>query len=287
MGVGIVLMITAIMLGQVEGVFIKKYNSKHENGGFIFTALVSLFSMLFFLITDTDGFHIPQGMWIYSLAAGVLYCSASFLTYVALGCGSYAMSMLILSYGLVFKIGYGLFFLNEQANIFTYIGLAVIMISIYLTRGEKDKEKKKVSVKWLVCILISVFGSGMFGVVQKMQQVKFDNSCTNEFMVIALGISAATLFVIGIVRDGKNLKYILKYGSAYAVSAGVANGANNACGFIINNLMPVSLSSPIQSGLRIITVFLISKVIFKEKFLRRQVAGVFLGAVALVLLNIN
>lgn len=287
MGVGIVLIVSAILLGQIEGVFIKKYNSKHEAGGFIFTGLVSLFSMLFFVITNTDGFQFPPGMWIYSVAAGILYCGASFLTYVALGCGSYAMSMLILSYGLVFKIGYGLFFLNEPASVFTYIGLAVIFVSIYLTRGEKDKTKSKFSVKWLVCILLSVFGSGMFGVVQRMQQIAFDDTCTNEFMIIALAISAASLFIIGVIKDGKKLKSILKYGGGYAISAGVANGMNNMIGLVVNTLMPVSLSSPLRAGLRIVTVFLISKLIFKEKFLKRQVVGVFLGAVALVLLNIK
>lgn len=287
MGLGFVLIIASILLNQTEGVFIKKYNSKHSVGGFIFTGLVSVFSMLFFVITNTDGFYFPPGMWIYAVAAGILYCMASFLTFVALGCGSYAMSMLILSYGLVFKIGYGLIFLGEPSNIFTYLGLATIFVSIYLTRRQKDEKKSKVTFKWLVCILLSTFGSGMFGVISKMQQVAFNNSCDNEFMIIALGLSAASLFVIGIIKDGKNLPYIMKHGSLFASGAGLSNGANNFMSLWVNTLMPVSLSSPIHAGLKIVIVFIISKILFKEKFLKRQVGGVFLGAVALVLLNIK
>ena len=286
MGLGMGFIVLTIVLGQVEGILIKKYNSKHSVGGFIFTGLVSLFSMLFFVITNTDGFHAPALMWLYGIAAGILYCGASFLTFAALGCGPYAMSMLILSYGLVFKIGYGLFFLGEEADIFTYAGLAVILLSIYLTRGEKDKDGKGVSVKWLICITLSVVGSGMFGVVQRMQQIAFDDSCSNEFMIAALGFSAITLLGVGIIQGRGQLAYIFKNGGLYAAGAGMSNGLNNALGLAVNNLMNISISAPVTAGLRIVIVFVISKLIFKEKFLKRQTVGVFLGAAALVLLNI-
>ena len=273
--------------GLVEGVLIKKYNAKHEKGGFIFTGLVSLFSMLFFLLTDQGGFYFPSGIFPYGLLSGILFCSASFLTYVALGCGPFTISMLILSYSGVFSIVYGLFFLKESASPFTYIGLALIMLSLFLTRGENTSEtNKKVSLKWLICITLSVIGSGMFGVLMRVQQIQFENACTNEFMVITLGFSALMLFVIGIVRDGHDLPYILRHGGLYAAASGVSNGVTNMMGLAINLLMPISISSPIRAGVKIIFSFLLSKGIFKEKFLIRQIIGVSIGGVALVFLNL-
>ena len=273
--------------GLVEGVLIKKYNAKHQKGGFIFTALVSLFSMLFFVLTDRGGFYFPLGIFPYGLIAGVMFCMASFLTYVALGCGSFTVSMLILSYSNVFSIVYGLVFLKEKASAFMYIGLALIMISLFLTRGEyKEGENKKVSVKWLICILLSFVGSGMFGVLMRMQQIAFANTCTNEFMIITLGFSALVLLVIGIIKDGRELSYILRHGTLYAVASGVSNGATNMMGLAINMMMAISISSPIRAGVKLIFSFVLSKVIFKEKFLVRQLIGVAIGGVALVLLNL-
>lgn len=107
------LILVSTVTHLAESLFIKHYNTKHSKGGFLFTAFVSFFSMLFFLLTDRGGFQVPRELWIYAIAAGVLYCSASFLTYVALQIGSYAMSMLILSYSIVLSIGYGIIFLKE------------------------------------------------------------------------------------------------------------------------------------------------------------------------------
>ena len=146
------LILATTLLGLAEGIFIKRYNSKHTKGGFIFTAMICFFSMTVFVVSDTGGFNIPPTLWIYAIIAGILYCSASFLTFVALGCGSFAMSMLILSYSLVFSIGYGLIFLDEPATLFTYIGLALIMVSLYLTKTKKKvsaTEEKKISAKWV------------------------------------------------------------------------------------------------------------------------------------------
>jgi len=284
----LILVVTCLSLA--EGILIKKYNTKHGKGGFLFTGMIGFFSMLVFVCSDRNGFHAPSALWAYALIAGTLYCSASFLTYVALGCGSFAMSMLILSYSLVFSIGYGLFFLNEAATIFTYLGLALIMISLYLTKsGKKDaaEEKKKISLKWVICISLSVIGSGTFGVLCRVQQIVFDNSCTNEFMIIALGFSTSVLLLIGLIKDGKDLGYVLKYGAIWTALAGCANGINNSLSMLINTMMPISIASPVKASVKILISFLVSVFLFREKFEKRQVVGVVLGTVALVLLNLK
>ena len=272
-----------------EGVFIKKYNSKHTAGGFIFTSLVCFFSMATFVVSDTDGVEFPPQIWIYGIVAGVLYCSASFLTYVALGCGSFAMSMLILSYSLVFSIGYGLFFCNEPTTVFTYPGLALMMLSLYLTRARNQGENsgKSFSVKWLICIVISFVGCGMFSVVSRMQQIALNNACNNEFMIIALGFSALTLLTIGLIKDGKDLFCILRHGSLFALGAGCSNGITNALLMLIYTMVPISIVAPVTSGVKVVISFIISILLFKERFAKRQVVGVALGAVALVLLNLK
>ena len=106
-------------------------------------------------------------------------------------------------------------------------------------------------------------------------------------MIITLGFSAVMLFIIGVIKDGRDTIYIFKHGSLYSSLAGISNGATNFLGLALNMLMVISLASPVKAGTKIIFSFIVSKLIFKEKFLKRQVAGVLIGAVALVLLNIK
>ena len=282
----------SVCAGLAEGFLIKAYNKKHEKGGFIFTAIVSLCAMLYFLfydlIVDDKGLSFLPAMFPYAIIAGILYCTASVLTYYALQLGSFSITMLILSYSLVFNVLYGLLFLHESASAFTYIGLGLMALSLFFFRGKSDEheEKKKFSFLWLICVALSVFGSGMFGVLSRMQQIRFNDTLTNEFMTVSLGVSTIFLFVIGIIKDKKDCLYIFKNGSPYAFGAGVANGVKNMLNNVVYMLLPISIFAPTSAGGSIIISFLLSYFVFKEKFLKRQIVGVVLGAIAVVLLNI-
>ena len=273
-----------------EGVFIKEYNKRNEKGGFVFTSLVSLFAMLFFLfydiIADKGGLTFLPEMIPYAVISGILYCSASFLCYVALQIGSFAISLLIVSYSLVFPTLYGIIFCGDPTTVFSYVGFAAIAISLFLVRGDSSKEDSKFSVKWLVIIILTSVGNGLLGVVMRMQQIRFNDAVTNEFMVITLLISAVTLFAVGAVRDKRDMLTILKRGTPYALGAGVSNGVTNLISLAVNMFVLISISSPTRSAIKTALSFILSVFVYKEKFMTRQIVGVVLGVIAVVFLSI-
>ena len=269
-----------------ESVLIRKYNEKHDYGSMFFTGIISLAAMLFFILSDTDGFHAGKEILPYSLVFGAVYCISYLMTFVALGCGPFTLSMLIISYSLVFSIVYGIVWLHDPITPFTCIGFALLAVSLFLVRGEKKGSEHKISVKWLIAIGITSAGNGILTIVQKMQQLRFDNACNHEFMAISLAISAVVLLCVGIIRDRANIRNTFRYGAPYAVTAGAANGVNNYLSMVINNLIPISISAPVFSGVKIVMSYLISGVLFKERYLRRQIVGVVIGAAALVFLNL-
>lgn len=269
-----------------EGVLIKKYDEKHSSGGMFFTGILSLFALIFFAVSDRNGFNFPSKMIPYAIVYGLIYCISYLLTFVALSCGSFTMSMLIISYYLVLPIIYGIIWLKEDVSAFTYLGFGLLVVSLFLVRGNETGEKKKINVKWVVSIVITTVGNGLLAILQKVQQVEFDNSCNNEFMMTGLAVSAAVLLIGGVIKDRKNLKEIIRYGVPYAGSAGVANGVTNLLGIYVNNLLPLSIVSPACAGVKIIMSFFTSKLLFKEKFIKRQIAGVIIGTAALIFLNL-
>lgn len=273
---------------MVEGTLIKKYNSKHSEGGFIFTAIVSLFSMVFFIITDKNGLCFPPQIWIYAVLAGICYFSASIFTYIALGSGSFALTMLMLSYSLIFTIVYGIAFLKESASVFTYIGILLMLVSIYFVKadGHQKGVKKNITPLWVVAMIISLCGNGFLGILSRMQQIRFNDEYTNEFMIICLAISSVVLFVFGLYKDWGKIIYILRYGGVYAAISGMSNGASNLLGLIVNTMMPISIVSPLSAGIKNLISFLFSVFIFREKLGKRQIFGVIMGTIALILFKL-
>lgn len=283
---GYLLIVLKTIANISESVLIKKYNAKHTAGGMFFTGILSLFALAFFLVSDKDGFSFPREMVPYSVAFGLIYCISYFLTFVALACGPFTLSMLIISYSLVFPILYGIIFLHESVSVFKCIGFVLLMISLFFVRENKDEKEKKISAKWIAAIIVVMLGNGVLAIIQKVQQLKFNNECNNEFMIIALAVSAAVLLIGGLVKDRKQLKEIIRFGIPYAGSAGVANGVNNLLTIAVNNLLPLSVVQPVCSGMKIVISFLSATVLFKEKYMKRQIFGVGIGVIALVFLNL-
>lgn len=286
----LILIITKTLINMVEGALIKKYTAKHSNGGFLFMAVVSLFSMLFFLISDKNGLIFPREVWIYAIPAGICYCSASLFTYIAFGCGSFAMTMLLLSYSVTFTIVYGILFLNEAATLLTYAGIFLILISIYFVKAEDEGSgkavKKHITPLWVVAITISMLGNGFLGILSRMQQIKLNDEYSNEFMIICLGISAAVLFIVGLFTERGKILYTLRYGGIYAALSGLSNGAQNMLGLVVNTMIPISIASPIGVGMKNVISFLFAVFIFKERFRKKQLFGVVLGTLAIILFNL-
>ena len=282
------LVLAAAAVNQFESILIKKYNERYDKGGMIFTSVVSLFSMLFFviadLVADENKFTFTPEIVLCGAVAGVAFCAASVLTFVALGCGSFVLTRLVLSYGVLIAVFHGLF-LGERLSAFGIAGVALVLVSLFLVKG-KDEGTVKTTKKWVITIGLSVLLAGAFGILQRQQQRRFDHFYDNEFMMIALGVSAVILFIGGLIKDGRDVGYILVKGGPYACGAGLSNGATNFLTLFAYSLAPMSIVAPLNSGAGIVVSFIVAKLLFREKFSALQYVGVVLGGVALILFNL-
>ena len=276
---------------QVEGMLVRRYGKKHGAGGLFFNAIICLFAMLFFVLTDKGGFYFPKELWLYGFVSCLMFAAGFYSMYLALQLGSYAISRLISSFSGVFAIVYGLVFLKEPAGVMTYIAFILVFASVFLmnykTGGKEKEEEKGFSVKWLISVLVALVSNGMIAVLSRMQQLRFENACDNEFMMLSLGGAFAALMLIGLVTERGKLKQILKYGMLYGGIAGLMNGAANLVNLATYLFLPISVVTPIRTGLGIVTNFVISVFVYKEKFTRRQLVSAVIGVLALVLLKLG
>ena len=288
---GYLFLILKAFAHQGETMVVKKYGQKHQVGGMFFNAVICLFSMIFFAVTDKDGFNFPKELWFYGIVSSLMFAGGFYYMYAALKAGSFALTKLISSFSGVITVFYGIAVLRERSNYLTYISLALVFLSVFLMNFKGSKtdanDQKPFSVKWLIYVVIVLVTNGFIGVLQKMQQLRFDNACSNEFMIISLGGAFLSLTVFGFILERERLGYILKHGTLYGMAAGVLNGVSNFTGLLMLLYLPISLSTPLTTGTAIVLSFVISIVIYKEKFNKVQLLSAVVGLVALILLKIS
>ena len=288
---GYLLIILYTFLNLGESIVVKSYARRHGDGGMLMNAVISFFASVFFAITDSGGFYAPADMIPLAVINAFLYAAGFYLTYVAYMIGPYGLTRLISSFSLMFSIFYGIIFLDEPTSAFTYVGISLTVAAMLLVnckKGTKDREDTaKPSAKWLVCVAISLVANGFISILTRMQQIQFNNLCSNEFQMISTAGAFLLLAVIGLITDREKLGKIGGHGILYGVGAGLFNGAKNFVTIAIYLFLPLSVISPTKTGLGMIVAFITSVFFYKERYSLLQKIGVLCGTVAVVLLAIN
>ena len=291
LGLGLLLIYSTAHQGEV--MLVRRYGKKHGAGGMLFNGVICLFAMIFFILTDRDGFCFARGLWIYGIANAVLYAAGFYFAYVAYASGNYFLTSTITSMQFVVPIVYGLVFLQEQSNALTYLSLAFSLGSVALMiyarweKTEKSDDNKGISAKWLIATLITLFSNGFISIVAKMQQTVFDKLYSNEYMIITLAGASVSLLIMAIVLEKDGMKKILRYGFTYGMGAGLLNGLKNAINLAIIALVPLSVLTPMKKGMGIVFTFLVSYFLYKERYTKLQYLSIVLSIIAIVLMQLS
>lgn len=305
--VGIPLLLAFETLNLSELVIVRQSSKKNGKGGLMFNSLISFFSFLFFLIydivTDRSGLNFPNLIWIYGIISGCLYAGGFYFMFKALEVGSFALTQMMVSFAIVIPMIYGIC-TGSKVTLSVILGIILIFSSIIITcldnlqKNKKDSDspatdkektstKNLFSVKWFTFALITALCNGFITVLSKMQQTQFNNQVNNEFLAISLFVSFTILLTLSLMRGLKENKRIFKNTILYSVGAGAFNGAKNLINVITLFYVDILLLSPLKAGISRVFGFLVSVLLFKERFTKKQLIAMIIGLTATIITAIN
>ena len=276
--------LTAIILGITFQNVIKKPYAEKTNGKgpYFFSLLISFSAMLFFVFTS-NGFEWNKDVILYSTFFAVSYVIATVFAVYAIGSGPLSITSLIIAYSLIMPTVYGLVFLGDSFSTKLFIGIVLLVISLFLIN--KKNSEAPITFRWIIYVILAFVGNGMCSVFQKMEQVAFDGRYKNEFMMIALAGVVVILSVLVLTKERHEIKIYAKAGWHIAIACGIANGVVNLFVMILSNLMPVSVMFPLVSAGGIIITYLISRFFYKEKLTKTQFVGFLIGIASVIFLS--
>jgi drug/metabolite transporter (DMT)-like permease len=262
----------------------KQYNlkSKNPNAG-LFSAVTALIALMFFLLTSGFQLTFTPKLIPYAIVFGLSYAAAWVGTLKAIECGTLTLTGMIISCSLVIPTALGIV-LGEAVTTKKVVGMALLLAAIALVNLKFD-EKSKFSLKWFIWVMIAFFTNGLCSASQNLHKVRLGDSYGNEFMIIALTLSAILLFAY-VFMTSKGLKAEMRVCLPYTLLNGMSNAAMNLLIIVIIGYIPNVVLYPTFSALSMIISFLMGFVLFKERFTKYQYVGYGLGIVSIVLLNL-
>lgn len=281
-----------IILGiAAQNVTRKIYSKSSSVGAYTFSALSALVALSFFAISGGSNLHFTWKILPHAIGFAATYSLSIVFTFLSIKEGPLSLTSLVTSYSLLIPTIYGLIAWGESFSLLFAIGLALLIVSIFLIRmepkAEKNQiEKKRLTPKWLLYVILAFIGSGGCSAVQKGQQLAFNGTYKNEFMIVALGITFVAITICALCFEKKETLTHAKRGLYLYVICGAANGAVNLMVMILSLRMPASVMFPIISAGGILVSAIISMTFYKERLSNLQKVGLLLGVMSIVILNI-
>ena len=262
--------LTKLAPGGEGKAYIMGFNTVKVGSAFLLFLLISLHSLSFHFETLLS-----------ASAYGLALFFSTLFGYLALACGSLALTSSIVSYSVVIPVVFGIIFLEEDINAVKLCGFVLLLVSLMmLKKPTKDVGGNK---KWLLYLAITFLCNGTMSIIQKLHQTAFPLQYRNEFtiysMFICLLLFALSAFLCR--NDGKMKIENVKF----AAPAGVLMGLNNYLTLSLSSLLDASVLFPTVSVFQVVFNLTFSKFIFNEKLSLLQIFGVVIGVISVLLIK--
>ena len=277
-----IILALATCIMSVQGAMSKQYSVKAKNhNATLYVALQALSAML--AVIAFTGFRMQYDWSVlpYSIGFGVMYFGSSVCMVMAVKRGPFALSSLISAYSQMIPTLYGIIFWQEPVSPMAYVGMGLLVISIFLINSKK--EEFKFSVVWLILISISFLANGLCATVSQMQQKAFEGLYKAEYMAVGLLIAFVGVFAVTLIQSKGKLP--LKECAPYALPAGAMNAVVNMGILFLIDMIPSSVLFPCLSAGGVVLSFIIAVSVYKERLTVKQTLGFILGVLTVIALN--
>jgi drug/metabolite transporter (DMT)-like permease len=169
------LVITVISL-TVQSVFKKAYLGK-KSSVFLFNSLTGLAAAAVFFVFAKGKFDFCAEIFPYIISFAVCFIVCMFSSFMAIKTGSLALTSLVISYSLVIPTLYGIIFRKDPTILLFYIGISLLILSLFLVNFEKGEQK--ITKKWLwfvvpCMVAVYIFRAPIFNVLFTLLWQEYD-----------------------------------------------------------------------------------------------------------------
>lgn len=237
-------------------------------------------TILFLVLGLTGGFSLHVKTIFFGLIYGISLCVSMHTGFKALSMGPMALTSMIASFSLIIPFLFGIILWHESLTFVKCIGMILLLLAIFLINMKKETG---FSAKWLFYALSTLLANGVCSVVQKLHQMQFPTLYRTEFMFWALFCVCVILLATKQTKENRAAPFKL---SLLGIASGVADCSANYIVLYLSAAENASVLFPIISVAKIIAVWGIGILFFKEKLRVSQTIGLLTGILSVVLLKI-
>lgn len=287
------LLMTVAVLFSVSGNMIlhKFGNRSFKTPGdvFLFNAGIGCIWFIVLLAWSvlSGDFIISFGSLIFGVIYGVILCLFLYFKTQSMSSGPIALTSLIGNCAFIVATWFGVVYANESVLPIQLIGMIIIVAALVMCIDPR-KSNKKITSSWFIWCIAFFLAGGLLGIFNKVFGKSEYSDEINSMMLIASVISAvlftAAGFLINKAAHTQKPKFY-KESYIYIITCGFVGCIYIRMNLWLAGIIPSVIFFPVSNGANVILSTLFGQVLFKEKLNKVELAGIFVGLFAIMLIG--
>lgn len=250
-----------------------------------FNALLSCVWIVILSVLN-QGACLSARSWIWGAIYGAVTAAFLLCKMQAMATGPVSITSFTGCSSLLISTAFGVLFFNETVSPIQSIGVVVLIFALFLTLTTNQTSDKKMSKAWYIwCFLFFIF-SGATGIIFKLHQSSSARGEVNQMMLASSVVSAVLFLSTSIFIQFKTDKTFPKIKSPaplFVILCGIVSCGYNRLNISLSGMLPSIVFFPTFNGSVILFASLAAALIFREKITKRQIIGISIGTIALIM----
>ena len=282
-------MTCSVLLASLNSIILRKFKNKtfttpgdsfFFNGGLscIWTVI-----MLFWFFASGDR-AISSTAVMFGAIYGVILCMFLFFKNESIASGPVSLTSLIGNCAFIIATWFGVVYVPERISIFQLVGMALIVVALFLCINPK-KSAEKLTAKWFIYCVAFFFAGGFIGIFYKIFGKSAAASEVNGMMLTASVVSCVLFFIVGMIVNKAAkmpMPTIKKESLIYILLSGITGCVYIRLNVSLSAIIPSPIFFPVANGGIVIITTMAGALMFKEKLNKIQLWGVIVGLFAIV-----
>ena len=248
-----------------------------------FNAFVTLIWVIILaFVTGLGGFSLPVLGW--DMCYGTIYTIFLLSKMQAMAQGPASITTFISCASLLVPCFFGFLALNETVSAWQWIGIGLLLVSMYLTVSPKDDGT--MTPRWKFWSAVFFLSGGIAGSLLKLIRSSPEKENMNQIMFCGAVLSTACYFLAAQFvsrKEAGRRPSVPRIAVLPMLLCGVITCTYQWLNFHLSGRLPAAVLFPIFNGSLILIVTAVSVPFFHEKMDRKQIIGLILGLPALIM----
>lgn len=267
----------------IQGSFARR-SIKNGNDSIMANCYIFAFTSIMFLILMRDGISVH--VISYAVFFGVFSALFQIFYALALKTGPFSISCMLINLSMIIPAVFSIIFFDEKLTLSKLSGFILCLTALFLNTKSDGKE---VNSKWFFYVIAALVSTGSLSVVQKIFAKSAYSNELSQFIFLGYFVAFLVTLIVILIQKKKKSEItfkVNKHNILLILGIVLCLGVFQYFNTMANSFIDAIVLNPSVCGLSTMLSSISGRIIFKEKFTRKQLLSIFVGVVAIILISL-